>query len=39
MVNARRGEGGEHMNRFVGILVGVLIIGAAAFIVGTLSGA
>lgn len=39
MFNSRRGEGGEHLKLFVGILVGVLLIGAAAFIVGTLSGA
>ncbi|WP_430648133.1 hypothetical protein [Agromyces sp. GXS1127] len=39
MFNSRRGEGGEHVKLFVGILAGVLIIGAAAFIVGALSGA
>jgi uncharacterized membrane protein len=39
MFNSRRGEGGEHVKLFVGILGGVLIIGAAAFIVGALSGA
>lgn len=39
MFNSRRGEGGEHLKLFVGILVGVLLIGAAAFIVGALAGA
>lgn len=40
MVNNRRGEGGvEHVKLFVGILIGVLIIGSASFIVGALSGA
>jgi hypothetical protein len=38
MFNSRRGEGGEHVKTFVGILVGVMIIGAATAIVGFISG-
>lgn len=38
MYNSRRGEGGEHVKTFVGILVGVMIIGAAAALVGFISG-
>jgi hypothetical protein len=38
-INNRRGEGAEHLKWLVGILVGVLIIGAATAIVGFLSGA
>lgn len=39
MFNSRRGESGEHIKTFVGILVGVMIIGAAAALVGFISGA
>lgn len=39
MFNARRGEGGEHLKTIVLILVGVMIIGAAASIVGFIAGA
>jgi hypothetical protein len=38
MYNSRRGEGGEHVKTFVGILVGVMIIGAATALVGFISG-
>jgi hypothetical protein len=38
MFNSRRGEGGEHLKTFVGILVGVMIIGAAAALVGFVAG-
>ncbi|WP_440711798.1 hypothetical protein [Herbiconiux sp. YIM B11900] len=38
MFNSRRGEGGEHIKTFVGILIGVMIIGAATALVGFLSG-
>ncbi len=39
MHNSRRGEGGEHIKTLVGILVGVMIIGAATALVGFISGA
>lgn len=39
MHNSRRGEGGELIKTFVGILVGVIIIGAATALVGFISGA
>ncbi len=39
MVSSRRGEGGDHIRTFIGILVGVIIIGAATALVGFISGA
>jgi hypothetical protein len=38
MFNSRRGEGGEHLKTFVGILAGVMIIGAATSLVGFIAG-
>ena len=38
MFNSHRGDGGEHVRRFVTILIGVVIIGAAAALVGFISG-
>ncbi len=37
-VNSRRGEGGEHMQQFVWIMVGVIGIGAAAGLIGLFAG-
>jgi hypothetical protein len=39
MFNSRRGEGGEHIKTFVSILIGVMVIGAAAALVGFVADA
>lgn len=39
MIGRSRGEGGEHVGKLAMVLVGVVIIGAAAGLVGVLVGA
>mgnify|MGYP004535845623 CR=1 FL=1 len=38
MFNSRRGEGGEHVQKFVAVLVGVMVIGSATALIGFIAG-